>query len=56
MDQGIVPTDEKGRPLVEHMSDSEKMTEILVHLRAFNDMLEQVAKNPMLGAMGVRLG
>lgn len=54
MDHGIVPTDEKGRPLAEHMSDSDKLTEVLVLLRGFNDALEQISKSPMLGAMGVR--
>ena len=54
MDTGITPVDEKGRPIPQAMTDSEKLDEILILLRGFNDALEQVSKSPMLGAMGVR--
>lgn len=54
MDTGVVPTDEKGRPLVEHMTTEAKLNEILLHLRSFNDALEQVSQSPMLSMMGVR--
>lgn len=44
-------TDDKGRPVVQSLSDRELLEETVVYLRAFGDVLEQISKNPMLGAM-----
>ena len=43
--------DDKGRDMVETMTDREIAIETLVLLRAFGDALEQLGSNPMLRAM-----
>lgn len=43
--------DEKGRVLVNKMSDRAIAEETLLLLRAFTDIFEGIARNPMLAAM-----
>ena len=45
------PTDEQDRVLVEYLSDSEKLTEILNYMRGFTDLMTQLAEQPMIGKM-----
>jgi uncharacterized protein (UPF0128 family) len=52
MNETALPlTDERGRTIVEAMSDSEKLAEILHTMRAVSDALESLGNNPMLKAM-----
>jgi len=43
--------DDKGRDMVETMTDRELLKESVVLLRAFGDALETLGQNPMLKAM-----
>lgn len=45
------PTDEQDRVLVEYLSDSEKLTELLNYMRGFTDLMTQLADQPMIGKM-----
>lgn len=44
-------TDLKGRKLVHSMNEREIAEETLLLLRAFTDIFEGIARNPMLAAM-----
>jgi hypothetical protein len=45
------PTDDQDRVLVEHLTDSEKLTELLNYMRGFTDLMTQLAEQPMIGKM-----
>lgn len=45
------PTDDKGRPAVNTMTDRALQEETLVLLRTLIDVLEQIGSNPMMRAM-----
>lgn len=45
------PTDDQDRVLVEHLTDSEKLTELLNYMRGFTDLMTQLADQPMIGKM-----
>jgi hypothetical protein len=53
MDNDImeIATDNLGRQIVETMSDSDKLTEILHTMRGVSDALTELGNNPMLKAM-----
>ena len=44
-------TDDKGRPLVETMTEHDLLQETVLSLRGLGDVLEEIGKNPMLKAM-----
>lgn len=44
-------TDEKGRPMVETMTDREILKELLETMRALADVLQAVGESPMAAAM-----
>lgn len=49
---GIRPeSDEKGRPLIENMSDREILVELITGQRQLADALEQLEQSPMMRAM-----
>jgi hypothetical protein len=45
-----VPTDDKGRPMPEVLSDRELLVEIATHLRVMYDAITALGSNPMLAA------
>lgn len=45
------PTDDQDRVLVECLTDSEKLTEIVNYMRGFTDLMTQLAEQPMIGKM-----
>lgn len=52
------PTDDQDRVLVEYLTDSEKLTELLNYMRGFTDLMTQLADNQsgMMGVVGKMMG
>lgn len=45
------PTDDQDRVLVEYLTDTEKLTELVNYMRGFTDLMTQLADQPMIGKM-----
>lgn len=45
------PTDDQDRVLVEYLTDSEKLTEVVNYMRGFTDLMTALSNEPMIGKM-----
>lgn len=52
----MIDVSEVDREAIEKMSDSEKLTEILILMRGVQNALEAVSKNPMAFLSGMGMG